>query len=255
MIAAHPDVAEAGESLVLGLAQNRKLGGKQVEIRWSSDINAKHSFAMPTTGTMPTPKYSPWWPQYCGHYAGSLVRYADLKHLSFRQQHSRRSSHPQIPCLPNHKADQETHLWSGKPSVRDRHPDGASLGLAVGHGAGSCHQFRIQGETMRVISANIVCTAAIIQLEVTDRQLRQVFLHIKSSILGIETAEQNQPQGQGADDCHCPFFVPPQVRPGLGRHRTDGLEIWRESGIFARDECYRSAGKHSHVFGYGAGVP
>lgn len=54
LIAAHPDVAEAGESLVLGLAQNKKLGGKQVEIRWSSDINAEHSFAMPTTGTMPT---------------------------------------------------------------------------------------------------------------------------------------------------------------------------------------------------------
>lgn len=54
LIANHPDVAEAGESLVLGLAQNKKLGGKQVEIRWSSDINARHSFAMPTTGTMPT---------------------------------------------------------------------------------------------------------------------------------------------------------------------------------------------------------
>lgn len=54
LIANHPDVAEAGESLVLGLAQNKKLGGKQVEIRWSSDINAEHSFAMPTTGTMPT---------------------------------------------------------------------------------------------------------------------------------------------------------------------------------------------------------
>ena len=54
LIANHPDVAEAGESLVLGLAQNKKLGGKQVEIRWSSDINAKHSFAMPATGTMPT---------------------------------------------------------------------------------------------------------------------------------------------------------------------------------------------------------
>ena len=53
LIANHPDVAEAGESLVLGLAQNEKLGGRQVEIRWSSDINAKHSFAMPTTGTMP----------------------------------------------------------------------------------------------------------------------------------------------------------------------------------------------------------
>ena len=54
LIADHPDVAEAGESLVLVLAQNKKLGGKQVEIRWSSDINAEHSFAMPTTGTMPT---------------------------------------------------------------------------------------------------------------------------------------------------------------------------------------------------------
>lgn len=54
LIADHPDVAEAGESLVLGLAQNKKLGGKQVEIRWSSDINAEHSFAMPITGTMPT---------------------------------------------------------------------------------------------------------------------------------------------------------------------------------------------------------
>lgn len=54
LIADHPDVAEAGESLVLGLAQNKKLGGKQVEIRWSSDINAEHSFSMPTTGTMPT---------------------------------------------------------------------------------------------------------------------------------------------------------------------------------------------------------
>ncbi len=53
LIANHPDVAEAGESLVLGLAQNKKLGGKQVEIRWSSDINARHSFAMPATGTMP----------------------------------------------------------------------------------------------------------------------------------------------------------------------------------------------------------
>ena len=53
LIANHSDVAEAGESLVLGIAQNEKLGGRQVEIRWSSDINAKHSFAMPTTGTMP----------------------------------------------------------------------------------------------------------------------------------------------------------------------------------------------------------
>ena len=52
-IAAHPDVAEAGESLVLGLAQNEKLSGRQVEIRWGDDSQARHSFAMPTTGAMP----------------------------------------------------------------------------------------------------------------------------------------------------------------------------------------------------------
>ena len=34
-----------------------------------------------------------------------------------------------------------------------------------------------------------------------------------------------------------------------------GLKFWRESGIFTGDERYRSAGKPSHVFGYGAGVP
>lgn len=53
LIADHPDVAEAGESLVLGLAQNEKLSGRQVEIRWGNDSQARHSFAMPTTGTMP----------------------------------------------------------------------------------------------------------------------------------------------------------------------------------------------------------
>lgn len=53
LIADHPDVAEAGESLVLGLAQNEKLSGRQVEIRWGDDSQARHSFAMPTTGTMP----------------------------------------------------------------------------------------------------------------------------------------------------------------------------------------------------------
>ena len=90
-----------------------------------------------------------------------------------------------------------------------------------------CHQLSIQGGTMRVISANIVCTAAIIQLEVTDRQLRQVFLHVKSSILSVETAEQNQPQGQRTDHCHCPFFVPPQIRPG---HTGNGSSI---PGTFA----------------------
>ena len=36
-LAAHPDVKELGHSIVLGLAENDKLGGRQVEIRWADD--------------------------------------------------------------------------------------------------------------------------------------------------------------------------------------------------------------------------
>ena len=52
-IAAHPDVEEVGESLVLGIAQNDGLAGRQVEIRWADESYASHSFAEPTTGHMP----------------------------------------------------------------------------------------------------------------------------------------------------------------------------------------------------------
>ncbi len=52
-LAAHPDVKELGESIVLGLAENDRLGGRQVEIRWADDCYAAHSFAEPTTGRMP----------------------------------------------------------------------------------------------------------------------------------------------------------------------------------------------------------
>ncbi len=52
-LAAHPDVKELGESIVLGLAENSKLSGRQVEIRWADDSYAAHSFAAPTTGRMP----------------------------------------------------------------------------------------------------------------------------------------------------------------------------------------------------------
>ena len=52
-LAAHPDVKELGHSIVLGLAENDKLGGRQVEIRWADDSYAAHSFAAPTTGRMP----------------------------------------------------------------------------------------------------------------------------------------------------------------------------------------------------------
>ena len=52
-LAAHPDVKELGHSIVLGLAENHKLGGRQVEIRWADDGYAAHGFAAPTTGRMP----------------------------------------------------------------------------------------------------------------------------------------------------------------------------------------------------------
>lgn len=52
-LAAHPDVKEVGESIVLGLAENKNLKGRQVEIRWADDCYAAHSFAEPVTGRMP----------------------------------------------------------------------------------------------------------------------------------------------------------------------------------------------------------
>ncbi len=52
-LASHPDVKELGESIVLGLAENSKLGGRQVEIRWADESYAAHSYAAPTTGRMP----------------------------------------------------------------------------------------------------------------------------------------------------------------------------------------------------------
>ena len=52
-LAAHPQVKEVGESIVLGLAENEKLAGKQVEIRWANNSYASHSFSEPTTGRLP----------------------------------------------------------------------------------------------------------------------------------------------------------------------------------------------------------
>lgn len=52
-IAAHKDVKEVGQSIVLGLAENKKLIGYQVEIRFADTTYASHSFSYPTTGTMP----------------------------------------------------------------------------------------------------------------------------------------------------------------------------------------------------------
>ncbi len=52
-IAAHPDAAEVGQSMVAGLGMGDALAGRQVEIRWADESYAEHSFAEPTTGKMP----------------------------------------------------------------------------------------------------------------------------------------------------------------------------------------------------------
>lgn len=55
-IAAHPDIVSFGRSIVLGVAKNQRLAGRQLEIRYGSDQYAKYCFAYPTTGKMPEQK-------------------------------------------------------------------------------------------------------------------------------------------------------------------------------------------------------
>lgn len=55
-IAAHPDIVTFGRSIVLGVAKNQRLAGRQLEIRYGSDQYAKYCFAYPTTGKMPEQK-------------------------------------------------------------------------------------------------------------------------------------------------------------------------------------------------------
>lgn len=52
-LAAHSEVKELGQSIVLGLAENKQLAGHQTEIRWADESYAKHSFAMPSEGGLP----------------------------------------------------------------------------------------------------------------------------------------------------------------------------------------------------------
>lgn len=56
LLAAQPEVTELGQSIVLGLAENKKLGGRQVEIRWADESYARNSFGQPTTGSLPAGK-------------------------------------------------------------------------------------------------------------------------------------------------------------------------------------------------------
>lgn len=55
-LSVHPDIMSFGKSIVLGVAKNQPLVGRQVEIRYGSDQYAKDSFAYPTTGKMPQQK-------------------------------------------------------------------------------------------------------------------------------------------------------------------------------------------------------
>lgn len=52
-IAAHPAVVSYGRDILVGLAENKRLAGQQVEIRYGDKQSAKDSFAYPTTGHMP----------------------------------------------------------------------------------------------------------------------------------------------------------------------------------------------------------
>lgn len=52
-LASHPDVACYGTSIIAGIAENARLAGRQLEIRYGSDQYAKDAFAYPTTGAMP----------------------------------------------------------------------------------------------------------------------------------------------------------------------------------------------------------
>ena len=52
-IAAHPDVAEVGQSMVVGIGRRDALAGRQLEIRFADESYAAHSFAAPSVGRMP----------------------------------------------------------------------------------------------------------------------------------------------------------------------------------------------------------
>ena len=52
-IIAHEAVRDYGESTIIGVAENKELTGRQVEIRYADEYYARSSFSYPTTGTMP----------------------------------------------------------------------------------------------------------------------------------------------------------------------------------------------------------
>ncbi len=52
-IIAHEAVRDYGKSTIIGIAENKELTGRQVEIRYADENYARSSFSYPTTGTMP----------------------------------------------------------------------------------------------------------------------------------------------------------------------------------------------------------
>ena len=52
-IVSHEAVRDYGKSTIIGVAENKELTGRQVEIRYADENYARSSFSYPTTGTMP----------------------------------------------------------------------------------------------------------------------------------------------------------------------------------------------------------
>lgn len=52
-ITAHEAVKDFGKSIVMGIAENEELTGRQVEIRYADENYARSSFSYPNVGTMP----------------------------------------------------------------------------------------------------------------------------------------------------------------------------------------------------------
>ena len=55
-LTAHEAVRDFGKSIVIGIAENEELTGRQVEIRYADENYARSCFSYPETGTMPTQK-------------------------------------------------------------------------------------------------------------------------------------------------------------------------------------------------------
>ena len=52
----HEAVRDSGKSIVVGIADNKELTGRQVELRSADETYARSSFSYPTEGTMPVQK-------------------------------------------------------------------------------------------------------------------------------------------------------------------------------------------------------